>query len=240
MSTIVDIPTTEVLADRGAVLRSQGIPSEASAPARLVALADQARALVHDQAGVRGIWQPITRRDFAEIYAGEGHNADPAPIADILSRASGMVLFAATLSDLFAAHDYALASLVDGAASETAERMATWMERHVAAALGAEHDPGHVLLAYSPGYCGWHVSAQGRLFARLAPERIGIRLRESFLMDPLKSISGVLLDGPPVIHHVRARYGFCRDCKSKSCVPRNRALRIMPDLERGENDGPPE
>jgi hypothetical protein len=242
MSTIVDIPTAEVLPDRGAVLRSQGIPSEESAPERLVELADLARAMVRDQAGVRGIWQPVTREDFAEVYAGEGRNADPAPIADICARAEGLTLFAATLGDpvcatireLFAAHDYALASLLDGAASETAERMATWMERHVAASPGMEHDPGHVMLAYSPGYCGWHLSAQARLFARLAPERIGIRLRESFLMDPLKSISGVLLDGPPAIHQVKPKYGFCRDCKSRSCVPRSRALRAAPDIEPGE------
>jgi len=238
----VDIPVAEVLPDRAAVLASQGVHAEEAAPARLVELADRALVLVREQAEVRAIWAPITREDFAGIYVGEGHNADPAPIADVYAGSSRLALFAATLGDpvcdtiraLFAAHDYALASLLDGAASETAERMATWIEGHVAEAFGEARDPDHVMLAYSPGYCGWHLSAQGRLFAHLGPERIGIRLRESFLMDPLKSISGVLLDGPPAIHLVKPKYGFCRDCKSRSCVPRTRALRAAADHEQGE------
>ena len=75
---------------------------------------------------------------------------------------------------------------------------------------------------YSPGYCGWHISAQERLFARLRPEQIGIRLNERFLMTPLKSISGVLVAGPARIHQVTGSYPFCAQCKSPAC--RERAL----------------
>ena len=45
---------------------------------------------------------------------------------------------------------------------------------------------------YSPGYCGWDVSEQHKLF-RLVPDNFcGIRLTDSALMDPVKSISGII------------------------------------------------
>lgn len=46
---------------------------------------------------------------------------------------------------------------------------------------------------FSPGYCGWHVSEQKKLFP-LFPlaEPCGIRLTESSLMLPIKSVSGVI------------------------------------------------
>ena len=56
------------------------------------------------------------------------------------------------------------------------------------------------VLRYSPGYCGWHISGQRRLFAHLRPERIGITLHDSYLMEPLKSVSGVLIAGAKEIH----------------------------------------
>ena len=46
---------------------------------------------------------------------------------------------------------------------------------------------------YSPGYCGWHVSEQQKLFPLFpiaAP--CGIRLTDSSLMLPIKSVSGVI------------------------------------------------
>ena len=52
---------------------------------------------------------------------------------------------------------------------------------------------------YSPGYCGWHVSEQQKLFPLFpvaAP--CGIRLTDSSLMVPIKSVSGVIGTGTNV------------------------------------------
>jgi hypothetical protein len=52
---------------------------------------------------------------------------------------------------------------------------------------------------YSPGYCGWHVSEQQKLFSLMPDERpCGVTLTDSSLMLPIKSVSGVIGVGPDV------------------------------------------
>jgi hypothetical protein len=51
---------------------------------------------------------------------------------------------------------------------------------------------------YSPGYCGWDVAEQHKLFQLIPDNFCGIRLTESALMDPVKSISGFIGIGEDV------------------------------------------
>ena len=48
------------------------------------------------------------------------------------------------------------------------------------------------IVRFSPGYCDWHVSQQKILFQSIDADSIGIRLTESCMMMPVKSISGVI------------------------------------------------
>jgi hypothetical protein len=84
---------------------------------------------------------------------------------------------------------------------------------------------GSTLLRYSPGYCGWDITGQRALFAALHPEEIGIRLNESCLMEPVKSISGVMVAGPAEIHEFNNDYPFCSECRTKDCRRRIGAVR---------------
>jgi hypothetical protein len=69
---------------------------------------------------------------------------------------------------------------------------------------------------YSPGYCGWDVSEQHKLF-RLVPDNFcGIRLTDSALMDPVKSISGIIGIG----ESVRYNPYRCSLCEMKNCAYR--------------------
>jgi hypothetical protein len=45
---------------------------------------------------------------------------------------------------------------------------------------------------YSPGYCSWNIREQRGIFDLLQAERIGVKLTPSFLMQPIKSISGII------------------------------------------------
>ncbi len=47
-------------------------------------------------------------------------------------------------------------------------------------------------IKYSPGYCDWDVSQQKLLFQVIDSTSLGVRLTESCMMVPLKSISGVI------------------------------------------------
>jgi hypothetical protein len=84
--------------------------------------------------------------------------------------------------------------------------------------------PGDVFLRYSPGYCGWDITGQRQLFQALRPEEIGITLRESCLMEPLKSISGVLVAARPEVHRFDNNYPFCSACTTQTCRSRITAI----------------
>jgi hypothetical protein len=125
------------------------------------------------------------------------------------------------IGELFATREFALGSVLDAAASEATERAGDAVERRFReCAGGAPADAA--ALRYSPGYCGWDMTGQRALFAALRPEEIGITLRESCLMEPLKSMSGVIVAGPAAIHEFEDTYDFCADCRTRGCRDRIR------------------
>jgi hypothetical protein len=69
---------------------------------------------------------------------------------------------------------------------------------------------------YSPGYCNWPVSEQQLLFSLLPPDFCGIKLTESSMMIPVKSVSGIIGIG----HRVKRREYICEDCGVKDCIYR--------------------
>jgi cobalamin-dependent methionine synthase I len=69
---------------------------------------------------------------------------------------------------------------------------------------------------YSPGYCGWQVVEQHKLFQLIPDNFCGIRLTESALMDPVKSVSGIIGIG----EKVKINPYTCRMCDMPDCVYR--------------------
>ena len=69
---------------------------------------------------------------------------------------------------------------------------------------------------YSPGYCHWNVSDQHNLFSLFQGIPCGVTLTPSSLMQPTKSISGVIGIGK----NVKYREYRCELCSSKDCVYR--------------------
>ena len=45
---------------------------------------------------------------------------------------------------------------------------------------------------YSPGYCSWNIREQRGIFDLLPADQIGVTLTTSFLMKPIKSVSGII------------------------------------------------
>jgi hypothetical protein len=218
--------------DRRAVLKLQGVPAEAQLPQRVVELTDTAFQRYTELAAPAALVQEISQADFAEIYPGEGNNDPEASLDSICSYAERLALFAVTLgagvSDeierLFAENDPALGTMLDAFASVAAEMLADRVARRWRSdADGASR--GSPALPYSPGYCGWHITGQRLLFKTLRPEEIGITLTESCLMQPMKSVSGVLVSAAPEIHQrCVGTFGFCADCTSQTCQDRIRSL----------------
>jgi hypothetical protein len=71
---------------------------------------------------------------------------------------------------------------------------------------------------YSPGYCDWSVAEQHKLFQLIPDNYCGIRLTDSALMDPVKSVSGFIGIG----ENVRFNKYTCNLCDSKNCLYRNK------------------
>jgi hypothetical protein len=114
--------------------------------------------------------------------------------------------------------------MLDSVASAAADRLTALLGSLYPALNGGASANGTRVLAYSPGYCGWHVSGQRALFAFLDPGEIGVTLNASCLMEPLKSVSGVLVAGPARIHRFAPAFPFCPECREKPCHERIASL----------------
>lgn len=213
------------------VLRLQGIAPEQPVPSRIDALIGQATAIYLDLAEPRAIVGEIPADAFAEVYRGEGRNPHETPLEAIFPNADRLALAAATVGarvtdrirDLFDRHDPALGCALDSVASAAADRLADLVGPWYLSMI-PDPAPDWRVLVYSPGYCGWDVSGQRALFEFLRPEEIGITLNASCLMQPLKSISGVLVVGSGHIHRFHPTYSFCERCQERQCRDRIASL----------------
>ncbi len=69
---------------------------------------------------------------------------------------------------------------------------------------------------FTPGYCGWSVDDQHKLFTLMPGNYCGISLTESALMKPVKSISGFVGIG----REVKYVQSVCSFCDMKDCFYR--------------------
>lgn len=66
-------------------------------------------------------------------------------------------------------------------------------------------------LRYSPGYCSWPLNGQSVIFDKLSVDIINVKLTESFLMLPVKSVSFAVNIGPNVSESTWENR--CRTCR---------------------------
>ena len=234
MKRLIDIPPASVVPTEGAVLRAMGVPGGQDQGARVERLVAAALEEFRSEARPRGIVTEVGQNEFASIYEGAGDNDSPSPLLEIFPRAEVLTLFAVTLgaslsdraSALFDDGRLALAATLDAAASEGTERACVHLDGIVLehARTDGRADAASRILRYSPGYCGWNLTGQRALFAALGPEGIGIRLTETCLMEPVKSISGVMVIGPAEIHKFTDDYSFCSVCPTHDCRRRIKEL----------------
>lgn len=227
MRQVLEIPWEMTKPTAEAVLQRQGVPVGQPGQERPLLVAQAALEELQKQSTVLAVLQPVSAARFAEIYQGLGNNDPRDPVGNIYPRAESLFLFAATagtgvvsrIQQLFAEGDFPLAMALDAAASLAADLAAAHLEKTIA----RDHQ-NLAALRYSPGYCGWHVSGQGALFEELQPADIGLGLTESFVMVPVKSVSGVIVVGPGNIHRFRPEFGFCRSCTDRTCGDRIASL----------------
>jgi len=234
MSDRKDIFARDILPAPESILRAQDMPIEKMADPRIADLLYQALRLFDQYAEPQAIIRELSSEDFSLVLNGEGNNAIDAPLYDIYMSADSLAMFAVTIGEkisdeisrLFRVSDFALGAMLDTAASEGTDNLANFLESSYKASLQVRSGSNSslVTMRFSPGYCGWDISGQLKLFEFLKPDKIGIRLNQSFLMQPLKSISGVILAGAPKIFYFEDNLSFCDQCTTHSCRER---LKVM-------------
>lgn len=113
------------------------------------------------------------------------------------------------------AHGYIADALGSGAVESLADRF------HLDMAKMAARNEQSVGLRFSPGYCDWPVTEQHKLFSLLDSDAVGVKLAESCLMEPRKSISGVfgIFDQANEPIDIK-KHNPCRLCSKKDCIAR--------------------
>jgi len=138
-----------------------------------------------------------------------------------LRKSTAVALFVATIgprlerwSKELTSSDMLRAFVLDAIASVMVEAVAEWVESAVASEAATRG--WRVTNRYSPGYCGWTVADQPKLFSFFPKRVCGISLTSSCLMVPIKSVSGIIGLGPDV---KREEYE-CSLCDLADCFRR--------------------
>lgn len=71
---------------------------------------------------------------------------------------------------------------------------------------------------YSPGYCEWDIAEQEKLFSLFPNGFLGVHLTESCLMQPIKTVSGVIGIGK----NVKNNPYTCHYCTQANCLYRDK------------------
>lgn len=81
-----------------------------------------------------------------------------------------------------------------------------------------------VTIRFSPGYCDWHISEQKQLFSLFDTDEVPVTLhRDSWLMGPRKSVSGIFGILPYDNGGIAASYNPCTECAKAACIARRAA-----------------
>ncbi len=230
MRKILNIPSESIIPKRAEVMKLQGIPHDSILPPKIIDLYDRAFDIFQKSAEPSGIICDISIIDLENILTVAGGNIINSVISTIFRMSRSLALYAFTLgglisdtiSDLFDRKEFALGSMLDSIASSAADRGGSFGENYFLEHLKeiGTATPDTKVLIYSPGYCGWDITGQKKLFRYLKPGDIGISLNESSMMIPLKSISGLLISGKKEIHYIKEDFDFCRECSGKDCRER--------------------
>jgi Vitamin B12 dependent methionine synthase, activation domain len=176
----------------------------------------------------------VDAESFARVFAGEGLNESPNPLETVYPRALRLAVFALNMGkavseeigSLFAGGFEVEGVFLDAVASRAAENASEQLGLQWLGALKAEGGVPEacVVMGYSPGYCGWHLSGQRKLLECAGAAQIGITLNDSCLMDPLKSVSGVFAAGGRELFADGEDYPFCGVCATRTCRERRRRI----------------
>jgi len=207
--------------DRAEVLRYLGYPEGAPATRRVEARLEEALAHCRGRLRPRAMYAvyPVARLTPRRLTL-DGGAAFTGPVGRFFAGARRVAVFLTTagqeivdLAEAAARSRSTLASLVfDAIGSHLADAAVGAL----AADLRRRLRPDEALsLPFSPGYCGISLRQQRTLFRLLDASRLGVELLPALIMQPLKSVSGLIGIGPRA--QVQAAGNPCDHCGKMDC-----------------------
>jgi hypothetical protein len=122
-------------------------------------------------------------------------------IGEFMERADQVAVFVVTVGEGISKRAISARQAGDAFAAWVIDAFGSWAAEAAADALMERirrhlRDQEALTLRYSPGYCGMEMSQQRQLFRLVKADSVGVKLLPSLLMQPLKSISGLVGLGP--------------------------------------------
>ena len=108
------------------------------------------------------------------------------------------------------------AVVLDAVGSEATEKTVYHLQDRIRRI--AKLDDAETTLRYSPGYCDWDISQQKLLFGAMDSAPIKVKLSDTCLMSPRKSVSGII--GLGWDEKARLKLSPCRFCTRQDCKNR--------------------
>lgn len=224
---IIRIEDVSAAVDRDEVLRYLGYPAGTPPTPRVTADFDHWVRQANCRAAPRAVYRvlAVTRLEphRLAVHADEGEVAFRGAIGEFLGAAEYVAPFIATAgpgverlaSELMSAGNALAAMIVNAVGAERAEAA----EAAVIDQLRDAWNPRGFAptLPYSPGYCGMALTEQPRLFSLLG-DNVGVTLTPDCLMQPLKSVSGLIGLGPAA--RVQGYGSPCDRCELYACSMR--------------------
>jgi hypothetical protein len=217
-----DIQESEVLVERDEILRLLGEQEGAADPHSKITVErciQECRAVMKPEAAYVFVTAE-TPPSLEQIVAGELLFQSGKIVHRMLKQSESYAAFIVTVGpgpeqlarELLGKGEYLEGYIVDLVASALVDSVADVLHEEIRKKAGSRDLK--VTNRYSPGYCSWDVAEQQKLFSLFPPKCCGITLSESSLMDPVKSISGLIGIGT----QVKFNDYTCEICPMKDCA----------------------
>ncbi len=211
----------EIRLEASGILRYLGYPAEASPDSRV------AKRVFQAIESARSVQHPRGTYTLYDVVSSDRHSLTltggatfTGSIGEFLGNADRAAVFLATagpevvqMAEDAARQGDTLGGMVFHAlGSELAEAAVT----SILSELGGRIRPGQALtMRYSPGYCGISLSQQRTIFELVDAAAIGVELLPTWIMKPVKSVSGLIGMGPS--DSVVAYGNPCDRCPLSDC-----------------------
>ena len=160
------------------------------------------------------------------VHLGGGLSLRSRELSKSMENCEAIVCFIATVGNkvesqikrLMEENRLSEAYILDAMGSVAVENMVEKFHRRMMTKY--EIEGKGVTLRFSPGYCDWPLSDQKKLFSLFDLFHLKVKLTDSCLMLPRKSISGVFGVIPSHVSLPVRSYNPCSECEQRDCIAR--------------------